>query len=721
MTSDVSWIPHGSDPEADLRSIVDHLPAVIYIDSDERLPHTLYISPNVEAILGYPPAFFLEAGRDWVRLVHPDDLAGVLEAWKVALEQGGPFDREFRHLRPDGTEVWVHDYSVLISDADGNRLHWRGVLIDITDRVHAERELATSEARYRALVEGIPAVVYEMGLDDQRRTLYASPHIEALFGYTREEWLDQQDIWVELLHPDDREIELAAHDLHSATGGPWSREYRVIAADGRVVWVRDQAVLLRDQDGRPLNWQGVMVDITAQKEAEEGLRTSNDDLEFRVLARTAQLEDANEVMTLEIDERRRVERELRSAEERFRHLVEDLPAVVYRRQVAASDDGRDHSYSSPQIEELLGFTTTEWQDDRIRMSRLHPHDRDRVEDGWEHSCRTGEPFEMRYRYFDKNGGIVQVLDRATMLARNAAGAPFLFQGVLIDLTARLDAERKAAEAEQRFRELAELGPVVPYTFEVDHGEQLRIEHRYMGPLMSEILELPREAWNEPARWFELMHPDDRDQVVAQTRANAEGGEPWDVDYRMIAADGRIVWLNDRGRCVERDQIGRPIRFQGVMLDVTTRRATEDALAAEHAILRDLIDGMPAIPWTHTQDPDSGWTRYVFMGAQAYELVGYTSEELVAEPYHFPRLVHPDDRERVTRANEASDRTGVWDDEYRVIHRDGSVRWIHSVGRRVTPQGWEPETWHGVTIDVTSRHAPEEPVRAPVEDQAEQQG
>jgi PAS domain S-box-containing protein len=721
VTSDVSWIPHGSDPEADMRSIVEHLPAVIYIDSDETLPNTLYISPNVDAILGYPPAFFQEAGPAWVHLIHPDDLAGMLEAWKVAFSQGGPFDREFRHVRPDGTEVWVHDHSVLIRDADGNRLHWRGVLINITDRVQAERELATSEARYRALVEGIPAVVYETGLDDQRRTLYASPHIEALFGYTPEEWLDQQDIWTELLHPDDREIELAAHDLHSRTGDPWSREYRVIAADGRVVWVRDQAVLLRDQDGRPLNWQGVMVDITAQKEAEEGLRTSNDDLEFRVLARAAQLEDANELMTLEIDERRRVERELRSAEERFRNLVEDLPAVVYRRQVAESDDGRDHSYASPQIEELLGFTAIEWQDDRIRMSRLHPHDRDRVAGAWEHSCRTGEPFEMQYRYFDKNGGIVQVLDRATMLTRNAAGVPFLFQGVLIDLTARLDAERKAAEAERRFRELAELGPMVPYTFEVDHGEQLRIEYRYMGPLMSEILGLPREAWNEPARWFELMHPDDRDQVVAQTRANAERGEPWDVDYRMIAADGRIVWLNDRGRCVDRDEIGRPIRFQGVMLDVTTRRAAEDALAAEHAILRDLVDGMPAVPWTHTLDADSGWTRYVFMGAQSYELAGYTSEELVAEPHHFPRLVHPDDRQRVARANEASDRTGVWDDEYRLIHRDGSVRWIHSVGRRVTPDGWEPETWHGVTIDVTSRHAPEEPVQSPIEDQAGQQG
>ena len=720
MTSDVSWIPHGSDPEADMRSIVEHLPAVIYIDSDEALPKTLYISPNVEAILGYPKTFFEEAGPAWVQLIHPDDLPGVLQAWKLALRQGAPFDREFRHVRPNGTEVWVHDHSVLIRDAEGNRLHWRGVLINITDRVHAERELATSEARYRALVEGIPAVVYEMGLDDQRRTLYASPHIEALFGYTREEWLDQPDIWAELMHPDDREIELAAHDLHSATGDPWSREYRLIAADGRVVWVRDQAVLLRDQDGHPLNWQGVMVDITAQKEAEERLRTSNDDLEFRVLARTAQLEDANELMTLEIDERRRVERELRSAEERFRNLVEDLPAVVYRRQVAAPDDDRDHSYASPQIEELVGFTATEWQDDRIRMSRVHPHDHDSVANAWERSRRTGEPFEMQYRYFDKGGGIVQVLDRATMLARNAAGEPFLFQGVLIDLTARLDAERKAAEAEERFRELAELGPMVPYSFEVDHGDQLRIELRYMGPLMSEILGLPREAWIEPARWFELMHPDDREQVVAQTRANAERGEPWDIDYRMIAADGRIVWLNDRGRCIKRDEIGRPIRFQGVMLDVTTRRTAEDALAAEHALLHDLVDGMPAVPWTHTVDADSGWARYLFMGPQTHELLGYTSEELIAEPYHFPRLVHPDDRERVARVNEASDRTGEWDDEYRVIHRDGSVRWIHGVGRRVTPPDGAPATWHGVTFDVSARHAPEqEPAQVPVKDQMEQ--
>jgi PAS domain S-box-containing protein len=694
------------------RSLVENLPAIVYIDTDEPRPRTKYITPNVEAVLGYPPARYLEPNDYWIETVHPDDLPDVMEAWATSVRTAETFDMEYRVLRPDGSEVWLHDYTVLAHDEQGNRSHWQGVLVDITDRVHAEHELATSEARFQALVEGIPAVVYEMGLDDYRRTLYASPQIEALFGYTRAEWLDQQDIWTELLHPDDREIELAAHDLHSSTGEPWAREYRLIAADGRTVWVRDHASLIRDGDGKPRTWQGVMIDVTVLKEAEERLRTSNDELEFRVLARTAQLEEANELMSLEIGERRRVEREHRDAEERFRHLVEDLPAVVYRRQVAPADDGRDHSYASPQIDELLGFSAAEWRDDELRMSRVHPHDHDLVAQDWARSTVTGEPFQLEYRCFHKDGRIVSVFDRATMLSRNSTGEPFLFQGVLIDLTARLDAERKAAEAEERFRELVELGPTVPYSFRVVRDDPVRIEIAYVGPEMSEILGLPQDAWMDFDRWFELMHPDDRDRIAEVTRVSFERGESWDIEYRMIAANGSIVWINDRGRCIERDGDGRPLRFQGVMLDATSRRLAEDALRGELTQLRDLVEGMPAIPWTYTVDASSGWTRYLFIGKQCFELMGYTAEELMAEPYHFPRLVHPDDLEHVTFVNEKSDRTGSWDDEYRVIHRDGSVRWIHGVGRRVTPLGWEPETWQGVTVDVTARHAPEEPVIPP---------
>jgi PAS domain S-box-containing protein len=704
------------ESEGRYRSLVENLPAVVYIDTDDLHPRTTFISSNAEALLGYPSSRFLGPDEFWRRTVHPDDLPRVIAAWERSMRTGETFDLEYRVMHADGSEIWIHDRTVLGHDDLGNRTHWQGVLVDITDRVQAERELATSEARYQALVEGIPAVVYETGLDDYRRTLYASPHIEALFGYTREEWLDQQDIWTELLHPDDREIELAAHDLHSSTGEPWAREYRLIAADGRTVWVRDHATLLRDAHGQPLNWQGVMIDVTALKEAEERLRVSNDELEFRVIARAAQLEDANELMSLEIGERRRVEREHREAEERFRHLVEDLPAVVYRRQTAAADDGRDHSYASPQIDEMLGFSASDWRDDDVRRARIHPHDREKVARGWARSAMTGEPFQMEYRYFHKDGRIVSVLDRATMLSRNAAGDPCIFQGVMIDLTARLDAERKAAEAEGRFQDLIEHAPVLLYSFAVVRAEgERRIEVLYMGPQMSEILASPRDTWIEPDRWLELMHPDDRDQVLEQLHRHTESGEPWDLEYRAIAGDGSVVWLNDRGRCTGHDEAGRPMRFQGALLDITARKLAEGSLAFERALLRDLIDGMPAIPWTNVVDADSGWTRYLFIGRRCLELTGYTADELMAEPYHFPRLVHPDDLERVSRNSDGADLTGAWDDEYRLIHRDGSVRWIHGVGRRVTPEGVEPATWQGVTIDVSARHAPEPPIGSLVND------
>ena len=171
-----------------MRSIVEHLPAALDIDSDEPVPNTLYISPNVERILGYPVSFFEQAGPDWVGLIHPDDLPGVLDAWKVAVGQGAPFDREFRGISdPTGPRSRVHDHaksrSATPMGTDDRAVSWS------TSRIGCRPtgRLATSEARYRALVEGIPAVVYEMGLDDERRTLYASPHIEALFGYTRED------------------------------------------------------------------------------------------------------------------------------------------------------------------------------------------------------------------------------------------------------------------------------------------------------------------------------------------------------------------------------------------------------------------------------------------------------------------------------------------------------------------------------------------------------
>jgi diguanylate cyclase (GGDEF)-like protein/PAS domain S-box-containing protein len=126
--------------------------------------------------------------------------------------------------------------------------------------------------RYKTLVEQLPLVVYVDALDEASSNIFTSPQVESLLGYTPAEWLVASDLFVRLLHPDDRERVLAAHARTHRTHDPLSLEYRLINREGRVVWVRDEGVIVVDDDGRPLYLQGYLLDITAEREAQAQLR-----------------------------------------------------------------------------------------------------------------------------------------------------------------------------------------------------------------------------------------------------------------------------------------------------------------------------------------------------------------------------------------------------------------------------------------------------------------
>ena len=123
-----------------------------------------------------------------------------------------------------------------------------------------------------ALVEHIPAVTYIDALDQFSSAVYMSPQVESMLGFSPEEWLVDPQFFVKLLHPDDRERVLAENERTNESGEPFRMEYRLITREGRTVWVRDEAVLVKDERGRPLFWQGVMTDVTERKTLEERLR-----------------------------------------------------------------------------------------------------------------------------------------------------------------------------------------------------------------------------------------------------------------------------------------------------------------------------------------------------------------------------------------------------------------------------------------------------------------
>src|SRR6266542_45835 len=150
-----------------------------------------------------------------------------------------------------------------------------GVAIDNAGQLAAARReragLAQSEARYRTVFEELPALVYTEVHAIGGSWLYESPRVKDIMGYTPEE-CGRPGFWKQILHPDDRERVLAEDRRVELTGDPWRIEYRSIAKDGRVVWLRDHAVLVRGEPGEPSFWHGFVIDVTEQKLAEQAMR-----------------------------------------------------------------------------------------------------------------------------------------------------------------------------------------------------------------------------------------------------------------------------------------------------------------------------------------------------------------------------------------------------------------------------------------------------------------
>jgi two-component system, cell cycle sensor histidine kinase and response regulator CckA len=265
--------------EAFYRALFEHNLLGFFVTTEDG--HFVDCNDALVRILGYSSRTELLSKKVSEFYLQTEERQGHLA---VLREEGAIRNQIFARKRKDGGVVWCLGNTSWMPNPAGGPAMIQGTLLDITSHKKAEDALKELEARYRELVERIPAVAYISGFGPASQWTYVSPQIERLLGYTQDEWLAQPGLWLERIHPDDRARALNIDSQIERVGGRFQIEYRMTTREGRLMWVRDAGSVFEDGSGKPRRINGILTDITEQTEAAMALRHSEEQLRLALQA-----------------------------------------------------------------------------------------------------------------------------------------------------------------------------------------------------------------------------------------------------------------------------------------------------------------------------------------------------------------------------------------------------------------------------------------------------
>ncbi|HEV2666492.1 MAG TPA: PAS domain S-box protein, partial [Blastocatellia bacterium] len=368
-------------------------------------------------------------------------------------------------------------------------------------------------------------------------------------------------------------------------------------------------------------------------------------------------------LRIDLTDRKRAEELLRESEERLRLALEGARAGVWEVKFDPYS-----AYWSKEYRDLFGFSEADEATNELWATRIHPDDLQRVVDG-NNALLSSARNELRqeFRIIHPEHGERWILD-FVRVRRDQAGRPVSFGGINLDVTDRRRAEEALRESEERFRELVE---TISNVFWIMRPESQ--SPTYLSPACERLWGRPAADLNGSLdRWFDAIHPEDRERVRKKYLARAGEGD-YDETYRVVRPDGSMVWVHDRGFPVC-DEAGNIRHIVGVAEDITDRKRVEDELRESERRYAALAEAVPQLVWT--TGPDGGVD---YFNQRWYSYTGTTPNESLDLGWR--SLIHPDDRERVEKLWKRSVRIGEeLHFEFRLRHSDGDYRWF--IGRGV---------------------------------------
>ncbi len=241
-----------------------------------------YVSPNCEALFGYPAGHMTAPGFLYTALVHPEDLPRTAEEVRRHLDAATPtWELRYRILRPDGQVRWVYDFTTAERDARGDLLYLKGYVLDQTNQVLSEQALRESELRWQFALEGAGDGLWDWNAATNK--VFFSRRWKTMLGHAEHEIGDGLHEWDSRIHPEDRDRCYADLERHfSGETEFYHNEHRMRCKDGSYKWILDRGKVIQwSADGKPLRVIGTHTDISARKATEEALREA--ELRYRTL------------------------------------------------------------------------------------------------------------------------------------------------------------------------------------------------------------------------------------------------------------------------------------------------------------------------------------------------------------------------------------------------------------------------------------------------------
>lgn len=394
-------------------------------------------------------------------------------------------------------------------------------------------QMMDNEGKYRSFIENLPVLFYAVQPDPPYSPLYVSPAFEK-FGFKLQEWTTDPDIWLRVIHPDDLGRIFEKTTASTVSGGDADYEYRIIDAHGDTHWVRDVGRLIRGEDGAVVCREGVIIDITDQKLAEQALTAS---------------------------------------EERYRNLFENANDIIY-----VHDLQGNYLSVNRAAERVLGYS----REEAMSMNMTHlaaPEYLKIARQKLTKKIRDGKPTSYEMDCISKGGKRVTLEINSSAVYRD--GEPAAIQGIARDITQKKRAEEALKTSEKQYRDLFENANDLIYTHDLNgvFTSLNRAGEKITGYSRGEALQMQISDVVAP-EYLDVA----RQRLIQKLKGDISGS----YELEIISKEGRRVMLELNTRLIYHND--KPTGIQGIGRDITSRRHAEDQL--RYNSRHDGLTGLP---------------------------------------------------------------------------------------------------------------------------------